>query len=606
LPLLQASRIASPESANILLLEIQALLLLGKVAEVNSTISNLDLTVLEGRASECMKIAHIINRYGQRETALDFGYHIICKNENDPDSELLYCGLFLGEAEGSNDLLNINTIRDGVWVRIVDQNNESDDFIIDSSLPNSSKIVHPDHDRARPFIGKRLGDEVEVSKQFIEPRRWRITEIKHRYVHVLHHIMETFNNRHPYHSGMQKVVFQDDNIQPLLDMIRKRSEDADVIGKIYDSNSVPVTMVGSRTGGDAIDFLEFVESRPQGIRTNSGTNQEQIDSCELVINGSGRGAVLDITALWTVLRLDTLAILESVFGSLRVATSTVNEIRHIRERLNDQLGQKSGMAAYRDGHYYLVENNDSKTQSQLGLIDGYLQQIDNLMTVVPAVLPHEMKSSFVDILTDEQHPHLIDPILVSAESQAILISEDLDFRNVGAAISKISSTWLQPVFRHALNENLIDASRHAELTVRLAALGHGHVSLDASTLVVIANERPSELKWVADFIGIKNAEINSHVRVVAEFAANYWRGPNVSRSNRKAMSLILGKLIRFRTTDWHRCFAVIALSAPDGKGMLRYLLKWSTNRGLKTRPLKRLYVILEARRRSNLKQGIAS
>ena len=265
--------------------------------------------------------------------------------------------------------------------------------------------------------------------------------------------------------------------------------------------------------------------------------------------------------------------------------------------LADALGRQGSTAVYKDGKYYSSDFDDDQTKRQIELIDDYLRKIDEWTVIGPAVLPEEFNSALVEKLTGGKHPYLIDPIIISASSDIVLVSEDLDFRAAGKLIAKINSTWLQPLFRRAMETGSISISRYAQLTIGLAKLRHGHLSLEALTLITIANEHPFDLKFVAEYIGVKQAEINSHIDVIKTFAANYWTGRKVSRPIRKSMSLLIEKLIRFRQDDWFDCLAVVALLARDNAGLLKYILSWATNRGMKTRPLKRKYAIRQAIRR---------
>jgi hypothetical protein len=569
---------------------------LKKEGDVTSIVSKLNLESLQGASSELMKIAHVIKRFGSFSVALDYGYRLLRKHENIPEVELLYCGLLLGGSEVGSDLLSRELVCDGMWIKIVDQDAKSDEFVIDSSELPSAKIVRPNDDRARQFIGKKIGETVEIERPLIGPRIWKIQEIKHRYLHALHEIMGTFNNRFPGHRGLQEILIQDNNFQILLDVLKSRSEKADSLGHAYESSKVPIALIGATAGGETIGFLEFLEARPDGIRTCYGAGEEHRQGLRFVEASKGRGAVLDITALWTALRLDALPILSRVFGSIMVSNSTVNEIREIREQRFQDLGRQVGTLAYKDGRCLSSGFNNGHTSEQFEIIDGYLAQVESL-TIAPAVISHGLRGPLVDILTADPHPHLIDPILVSVGSQAILISEDVDFRKVCMELTRKQSVWLQPVFRYALAVGILSEAVYSVLMEKLIGLGHGHVSIDAQTLIAIAEKRPLSMPVFAKLIGGKDAEIKSHVAVVTAFAKNYWTGDAVPNPVQKAMKVLLLNLVRFRESERDMILATIAVTACDDDGLLRFVVQWAMNRRWKTRALKRLAAQLRVHRR---------
>jgi cellulose synthase operon protein C len=596
LPLILSGRQQRPNSVTAILLEIQVLLTLQREPEVLLSVAGLDPSKLDGAPSDKMKVAQVMSRYGRRQDALEFGYGLVRDQTYDPETQLLYCGLFFNDPENENDAFGAETVSEGVWVKVVDEHGHTDQFVIDQSMQPSPDCVGISDARAVPFLGKRVGDEVVVPLPFFGERRWKVVEIKHRYIHTLHDITHKFNDRHPGHAGFQQFTIEDDNIQPILDVLKRRAEDGDAIARIYDTNPAPISLLGGRSGGDEIGFLEFLESRPEGIRTCVGTHEEQELSRKNVSDWTGRDAVLDVTALWTALRLGALDILAQTFGSLRLAESTKQKVQSIRDGLADRIGKQGGTSGYRNGKYYLFEFDDRQTQTQLDLIDGFLVQINGLTQVSPIILPSEKNNELIQTLTDERHPHLVDPILASMHSGSILISEDANFRGISSLIAEIPSVWLQPVFKDALDAGRIDISRYAHLVVQLAVLRHGHLSLDPATLIEIAKTKSGQMHHVSQYIGDKSAEIKSHVTVVAAFAASLWTGPSVPKTIRKCTGTLLKKLIRFRPFDWQSCLALVAMASRD-KSLRHFVVKWCENRGKKTREIKRQIVMIQMSRR---------
>lgn len=578
---IKKSRSEYQNSAGLILLELQIYAQFNRTDDIEEAISNINLKQIEGTPEELLKVCLFLNRFGSRSEALKTGYKIVREQVDNPEAELLYCALILNGSHDDEKIFDIGNVIEGAWIRITDQYNQSDEFIIDRSGFRFSDSIDIANERAKAFIGKKVGDIVEFPRPYTEAQRWEIKEIKSKYIHIFQRILRSFNNKYPGHLGLQSIALPNDDITPFLDLIRLRAEHSEMVAGIYAKNPIPLAMLGAHTGGETIDFLEFLERRPFGIQTCIGTDEEHEANRRLFSSLQKNGAVLDATALWTALRLDSLDIVSEILGPLKLADSTLQDIRNIRERLNEQIGREGGVATYQDGKYYLLENDDTFTNQQLDIVDGYINKIETLTEIVPAIQPDNLNLDLIAALVDEKHPTLIDPIIVSASSSSVLISEDFRFRAFGEKIPEQQTTWLQPIFRQALENGLIDQSRYAELIVKLAELRHGYIPLDKMTIITVVEERFSDLGTIAEYIGDKNAEMRSHIGVVSEVAKFYWNKEKIPRYARKATSLLFEKLTRYRNSDWAKCLALIAVFLRNDRRFVRYVFDWLRNRNYK-------------------------
>jgi cellulose synthase operon protein C len=159
--------------------------------------------------------------------------------------------------------------------------------------------------------------------------------------------------------------------------------------------------------------------------------------------------------------------------------------------------------------------------------------------------------------------------LTSAARAMFLVSEDLYYRQIASAAvgAGLRSVWLQPVVAFARDSGLIDQTRHAEITVKLAWRRHSHVSIDAETLwqawQADGSDDLRDFRALTVFIGTRNAELMSHLSVVFAFFARIWIGRgSVELRTAKVTGIVLEQLIRFREKDWAMVLALVADGTP--------------------------------------------
>ena len=146
-----------------------------------------------------------------------------------------------------------------------------------------------------------------------------------------------------------------------------------------------------------------------------------------------------------------------------------------------------------------------------------------------------------------------------------------------AAVGGEVKIWLQPIFAFARKASLIDAKRQAEITVKLAWRRHGHLSLDAETLLSVLQEDTSaelvDYRATSAFIGTRNADLMSHLSVSLAFLLRIWQNGGVAElKTMRATGILLEQLTRFRNNDW----ALVLALAEDGASwdLREYIHRW--------------------------------
>jgi hypothetical protein len=222
-PLLESLHAAQPNDGYVILRLAEA----HARAENNAALPALAQAVVPadvaGPPEHRMAVAQLLRQQGRISDALVAGYHILCQNPNNARVALGYTGLFL--IDPSSPVTNEpGAVAPHTFVRIECEGGELRSFVVDDgptfwgieALSLADPLVHL-------ILGKKNGDIFEVPRRY-DPETWKIKEIKTKYLHALHVIMDDFEWRFPDADGLWQVRTRDQDITPILDITRARAE----------------------------------------------------------------------------------------------------------------------------------------------------------------------------------------------------------------------------------------------------------------------------------------------------------------------------------------------------------------------------------------------
>ncbi|WIG53608.1 MAG: hypothetical protein OJF48_004528 [Afipia sp.] len=545
--------------------------------EVKPILETLDLATVQGTPAQKMYLAQELLAADLPKIAFAFAYDVLQAARNDPDAALRYFGLMMLDPNGRKTPRS-RVVGLDAWFRLEGSHGETQSFLIadgpDRPADGQVSVSHP---LAAAAMGLKVGDEFTIKAALGDDTTWRVVEIKHKYLHALHDVMANFQTRFPDAKSFYTIKMKEGDVQPALDQVKKVSESNRKLADLYLLQHLPMTMVASRLGRDAVGFSEYVRSLDHDIETCIGNAPERDAAREIINRHRAAGAVLDTYTAWTVATMDAFDVLLAVFGKLVIPRSSIDELRSLRDK--DDLGGngRSMTIAWHNGQYIRQEFTREDMQARDRFIADQIEKIEKACEIVPGAAP-DMPSELAAMLTETFGSDVLDPPYLGSEGY-VLVSEDLYYRQIASATvgPGLRSVWLQPVIAFARDLGLIDHARQAEITVRLAWRRHSHVSIDAETLwqtwQADGSDDLRDFRALTVFIGTRNAELMSHLSVVFAFFARIWaESGSVDLRTMKITGIVLEQLIRFREKDWAMVLALVA----DGTSwrLREYIDQW--------------------------------
>lgn len=224
--------------------------------------------------------------------------------------------------------------------------------------------------------------------------------------------------------------------------------------------------------------------------------------------------------------MDAFDVLQSVFGTLVVPQTVIDEIKNLRDEQETPAGRSMTMT-WHNGEYIRQDHTAEDIAARRGYIVEQLKRIEAACEVRPVVAPDHPRE-VATVITQTFGSYVLDAANL-AGTDYILVSKDMYYRQFAEAACAAKGLWLQPIFSFAHETGAIDAGRYVDLVVKLAWRRHGHLSLNVATMFVVLRGDPKNglenFRAIANFIGTRNADLRSHIEVTITFSTSFGASP---------------------------------------------------------------------------------
>jgi cellulose synthase operon protein C len=563
----------------------------GREGDVGPLVTAVDETAMAGPGEYRMNLAYELRNAGVPDRALKYAYGLVREAPENPKVALGYVFLILGD-RGTTIVPGAPAVAEDTWVRIANEVGEGDNFTIDHGASFFGIDVRaPDAPSVKRILGLKKDDTFEVDKGPIAHETWKVVEIKSKYLHLLHAVMEQFEHKFPGSNGMWRFsVKEEGDATEVLDVIRKLSEANRERAKSYTETTLPLDFVARIMGGDAPSFAQYLRGLGARIVTCAGSGEEYDAAAGFAAENRGRGAVLDLFTAWVAAELGILDILKAWFSRLLTPQSTIDAIDALIALTWEGLGRCMMTMGWDGKQFTRHEITDEFIEQQVAALQTIRDAITSHCEVVHVVLPNDLSDLALRIFETFGN-RVLDAVYAARSEGMVLLSDDMRYRDVARVVAEIRGLWLQPVLTAASTAGAADRTRVVMACVHLAARRHDHVRLDAAVLrdvYALSDEaKLREFDVITDYIGVEKADMQSHSAVTGQFLWELWASSNGDMKSQRATGMILGKLLRHRPRDWAAWLALVVHF--NGREATAYIESWLKGHFLPVEPVVHFY-----------------
>jgi cellulose synthase operon protein C len=547
----------------------------GRPEKVKAVVNGNDVLAFEGSPADRAFAAQTLHEVGRVEEALKAMHALYQANRESPDITMAFFGMVLRE-KSRKVTSSIKAVQLDAYVKLEDDAGHVFNFIVGDDASTKDNVFLPTHAFVQHALGKKVGESFEFERNVGDKVTWTVRELCHRYVHVMREIGDSFETRFPDANGVYSFTMKDEDIQPMLDMVKRQAEANQHLAKQY-VDGVPISFVTARIHRDPISFAEYLRSQGEPIRTCIGNGQERELAFKTIELHRASGAVLDSYTAWTAATLGVLPALKTLFGSLYIPHSVKDDVLLFRG-FDEPSGRRTLSVSYEEGQFVKHEITRDQVVQRRKLITGYLQEIEKHCEILPVAAPPiegdgiDARMEILDAAISHFGGGVLDPAALAANGY-ILLSEDMQYRQWAGAVWPIKGIWLQPALASAVVVGALSFEEYAAKLVELAKLRHDFISVDPVILIETLrrgdDQALADFTAAADFIGTASADLRSHVGVTQRFVDGILVQEDIPYVVRlKAISVLLGKLIRHQAHQYGPILSAVVVGCEsEGQGV---------------------------------------
>jgi tetratricopeptide (TPR) repeat protein len=456
------------------------------VGEIRTWLEGVSPAV-QGSPHELMTLAHAIDRMLADGKAIEIGYRALRAGYDDPAMHLGYSfGLFLlGQASRSRGpgptvvgpdtaVVLARTEGEGGFARIIETGPE----------PNLGRDEIASTDPlAKRLIGLPVGAEITLPDLIAGDVRYRVTEIKDKYLYAHFAALNGFHSRFPGNTAFASMTIDEAAPNPFEDMFRitrEKGERGLDLEARYREGSLPLAIVAKASGSSLFDVWDDLSGR-QGLPILCAAGLEGERDAVIRALGTARTCVMDPLSVYIAATLGISDALEASFPALAVTQSTIDLLANaLDERLRDTGSDRRGTFGWNGSHYFMVEPTVQQLRARAARTEAALA-FARRCRVVPAEGDAPLPAGAEQLMGLLSRAHQ-DSILAASNDNHILLCEDGPLRYFIESVVTVRATWIQPMLELGVADGRIDRSRYSDAVGRLVDAGHHFTSFGITEL----------------------------------------------------------------------------------------------------------------------------
>lgn len=479
-------------------------------------------------------LLQLINLYEARnlnEKALELAYEIRRDHFNNERAHLAYVGLFFRSEREPNPFIATEA-KENTVVVIKNELGQLQNYILEEREGSelSRGEINSKHTLYKLFLGKKVGNVVEVPRNGFPPEKLEVVEIKNKYVHALHETLNNFGIMFPSSSALKGFVTTGEakeDIKNILDQVAKQSEYQNSIIKYYKEGKMTIGGLAELSGKDPLKTWGGMISKPDvGIRSSLGTKEERMFSLRAIHKNPRPKLIIDVISLLTIHGIEMADIVSRVYGKFGISRSSIDLLRESVEE-KKSFESKGFMSIFKEGdQFYREEMTKEEVKKNTAYMEEVLQWSEKNCDIIPSEAALHLDKDRLDLLRRVLGRSFADSLLISSEGNRMLFSEDERLRTIAKNEFGIDGIWTQLLLMEMVEKEEITKSDYSKAVIRLINSNYYHTSISKDILIEAGIQTNWELKnpleKVISLLQEGKSDEDSSIRVASEFIYALW------------------------------------------------------------------------------------
>lgn len=531
---------------------------------------------------------HVLAETGHPHAALRYAYDALRAHFDAEFAHGQFVARFLGLSGRCPELDVGGDVRPGTAVRYREDRDDADRWAVieDGADPELARgEVGPDHPLARALAGRRAGESVVVSDGGIQPRTVTVREVVHRYVYRFRDCLNQFQLRFPGASAIQLVHVGGEggfDFSPIVRSLEGRRKQIETLDDLYRTQPLPLPAYADLAGRDEFEAWGHLAATPGlGIRCFDGRAEDLRGGVELA--GRAKSVVVDLTALWTLANLGLLSVLRTPGRSFLVARSVFERVQHLADLAHEERGTEGSVAVIDGGELGVVQIPREARERHATFLAGLRDAVQGGCRVIPCPRAAALSPKQRNDITQVVGRHTLDSMLLAAEPDHALWTDDLVLGVLGRAEFGAARVWTQPVLNTLRQAGALTASEYDRAVARLVGWHYHGVYWNADTLLAAAEGADWQMdRWpvpqVVRHLGHPAAAAGERLGIAAEAVRAVWRRDLLPHQRHGFLLAVLTGLGSVRLVERlgravPRLFGLDVFGAEEARACIGYWLR---------------------------------
>ena len=483
------------------------------------------------------QIAFLLLLRGYAWQALNVAYEARRRFFDNPNAHQLYVSkifLRIGLSE-KHDWLDVDQVGVDTAVCITDQDGAHPRWITIEERDDAD-VQRGELTLEHPLVKKLLNKEVNESITIAQgsfTQEVRVKQIKSKFVHAFHESMSIYQTTFPDKPGMWQfpVRYSADGVptretfRPLFDSLDQQKAFSKDAMRVYEQGSFTIGALAGVLGKNPIEVQGMLTGKAvPGVRCCSGRRDERQEA--VVLADPKSALVIDAITLMTIHQLGIGDAISDAYSEVGVVRTTLDPIEQLLE--DELIHSKEYMSFCKVGGQYtpFLVTEELVKQGKREL-ESVLAWAETNCTILPCRAALGIRREARRKLGELIGPSFVDTVLVAADENMVLYSDDMTLRNLAKVEYNVPGVWTQAVLLRLKEEGLVSDDLYREAVVKLACLHYHHTSIDAQILLEaakLAEWRPAyPFSEVTEVLSGRHSDLESSVWVATAYVRILWQ-----------------------------------------------------------------------------------